>query len=76
VDWVLQKEEHYIPIEVKWTDTPTEKDARHLKVFLSEYPMATKGYILCQTPRMMKISEDILALPWQELPQLVNQLDQ
>lgn len=26
VDWIIENENGYIPIEVKWTDTPGERD--------------------------------------------------
>lgn len=67
VDWVVDTKDEYIPIEVKWTDAPTQHDARHLKLFMSEYEEATCGYVICQTPRKMKLSENIYALPWQQL---------
>lgn len=67
VDWVIERQGQYIPIEVKWTDSPKAKDARHLKVFLDEYSNAEVGYIVCQTPRPLKISDNIQAIPWQLL---------
>jgi len=65
VDWVLDCEGVYVPIEVKWTDSPETSDARHLHCFLSEYPTAGQGYIVCRVPRKTKISEQVTALPWQ-----------
>ncbi len=67
VDWVIEKKNAYIPIEVKWTDAPTIKDARHLQTFLNEYDQATIGFIVCQTPQKMKLTDRIYALPWQQL---------
>ncbi len=67
VDWVAEKEGLYIPIEVKFTDTPSEKDIKHLKVFLNEYKNSTMGYVICQTPRMYLLDKNILAIPWQEI---------
>ncbi len=66
VDWVIKHEKTYIPIEVKWTEYPTLKDAKHLLTFMNEYP-SKKGYIICRTPRAMQLSDTVLALPWQEL---------
>ena len=66
VDWVLQVGQQYIPIEVKWTDAPDKKDAKHLITFMSEYP-CTKGYVICRTPRPVKLSESVIALPWQDI---------
>lgn len=67
VDWVLDKEKEFIPIEVKWTDNPTIKDARHLVVFLEEYREAKKAFIVCQTPRSTQITKNIQAINWQDL---------
>ncbi len=71
VDWVIEEEGTYLPIEVKWTASPTPRDARHLQLFLSEYPQARAGYLICQTPRRVKLAERLLALPWQELDSLL-----
>lgn len=66
VDWIIVHNKKIIPVEVKWTDGPTTKDARHLKTFLQEYNIP-KGYIICRTPRPLQISDAILALPWQSI---------
>jgi len=71
VDYVLEKSGKYIPIEVKWSEKPSLKDAQHVKKFLSEYQNAEKGYIICRTPHAIEITEDIIALPWQELKQIL-----
>ena len=65
VDWILARDKTYLPIEVKWTDAPTASDARHLHCFLKEYPTFGKGYIVCRAPHKIKISDQVLALPWQ-----------
>lgn len=70
VDWVIETNGAYIPIEVKWTETPTLQDAKHLQIFLQEYPEAKKGFIICQTPHPMKMSAHIYAIPWQQLAEL------
>ena len=58
VDWVLDYQGKYVPIEVKWTQTPS---------FLKEYQGSNQGYVICQTPRPVKLAKNILALPWQDL---------
>lgn len=70
VDWVLEKHRSYTPIEVKWTDAPTGRDARHVETFIKEYAQARQGYIVCRTPRPFSISAKVTAIPWQELPSL------
>ena len=72
VDWVIKFADHYIPIEVKWTDAPKVKDAHHLTLFLNEYEQAKKGYIVCQTPNRMQLTDQVDAIPWQDLPSLFD----
>jgi predicted AAA+ superfamily ATPase len=64
VDWVAVKNNVYLPIEVKWTQNPTEKDIRHLHVFCEEYN-APKGFVIARIDRPRQLSERIVALPWQ-----------
>ena len=73
IDWVLERKDEYIPIEVKWSNSPHETDIRHLKTFLAEYKNARTGYVVCQTPRKMKLADRIYALPWQDVPSLIDQ---
>ncbi len=72
VDWVLQSDGRLTPIEVKWSTAPSLRDTRHLEVFLREYPAAKRGYIICQTPRRFKLSASFEAIPWQDLPSLID----
>jgi len=71
VDWVIEKDNRLFPIEVKYTQAPKDADIRHLRTFLSEYKNSQQGYVLCQTPRKMKMSNRITALPWQDLSTLI-----
>lgn len=72
-DWVIdQGMDVYIPIEVKWTDAPRIEDARHLHLFLQEYPKATKGFVICNTPHALQLSEQVVALPWQQLEKVFH----
>jgi predicted AAA+ superfamily ATPase len=71
VDWVVDTYGRYTPVEVKWTTRPSPSDVRHLDVFLSEYPSATAGYLVCQVPRPVRLSRRITALPWQSVVELV-----
>jgi len=67
VDWIVERRAELRPIEVKWTDAPAARDARHLETFLDEYHEASRGFIVCRTPRPARISDRITAIPWQEL---------
>ena len=71
VDWIIDKDGIYTPVEVKWTENPAPADIRHLKVFLSEYPSAEAGYLVCQVPRRTKLGDKIFALPWQSVDELI-----
>jgi predicted AAA+ superfamily ATPase len=74
VDWVVVTEDRWLAVEVKWSDAPTERDTRHVQTFLSEYPKASTGVIVCRTARRFKITPKINAVPWQEIPRLVEEL--
>jgi predicted AAA+ superfamily ATPase len=74
IDYVLEQHKSYIPIEVKWSEAPTENDAAHLEKFLSEYVNASKAYIICRTPKEYIIGKNnnIHVIPWQSLHTIVN----
>ncbi len=71
VDWIVDKNNVYTPIEVKWTENPNTSDIRYLEVFLSEYPSAGCGYLVCRVPRKLKLSNRVFAVPWQSVDELV-----
>jgi len=70
VDWVLEKEDHYIPIEVKWTARPILADIKYLQLFSKEYSETTAAYVVCRVARKIKLADRVYALPWQELDTL------
>lgn len=67
VDWVVEHKGRYLPIEVKWSERPNQRDARHLKVFLDEHSNAENGWIISRCARPLAIEERITAIPWQTL---------
>lgn len=69
VDYVIDLQDRYCPIEVKWAETPKVSHAKHLLTFMQEYPTTQYGYIICRTPRAMLLADTVIALPWQELYQ-------
>ena len=71
VDWVIDKNGAYTPVEVKWTENPTVSDIRYLEVFLSEYSSAETGYLVCQIPRKIKLSRRVFAIPLQSIKELI-----
>ncbi|MFA5879593.1 MAG: AAA family ATPase [Candidatus Margulisiibacteriota bacterium] len=66
VDWVIEYQNQYLPIEVKWTNAPKLADAKHLIKFMEEYN-APKGWIICRTPEPLYITDKITAIPWQQI---------
>jgi predicted AAA+ superfamily ATPase len=67
VDFIVEFKGNLIPLEVKWTRTPSSRDVTHLAHFLRENPRAKMGYLICRCPRPAKVAESITALPWQYL---------
>lgn len=67
IDWLIVQDKKLTPIEVKWTDSPSDRDCRHLRLFLEEYPQSEQGYIICRTPRRMNLGNKITAIPWQDI---------
>jgi predicted AAA+ superfamily ATPase len=76
VDWIIDYQGRYLPIEVKWTSTPNIKHGKHLVTFRQEYSNQTmhRGYIVCRTASALKLTEWLWAIPWQQLPEIVNDL--
>lgn len=72
VDYVIDTHHVFLPIEVKWTENPRIQDCRHLQKFMDEYPCQAMAFLVCRTPRKRLLSEKIMALPWQELPDLIK----
>ncbi len=68
VDAVVTTPKGDIPIEVKWTEKPRAADARHLERFLDTYAVrAKRGFLVCRVPRAMRLTDRVVAIPWQEL---------
>jgi predicted AAA+ superfamily ATPase len=74
VDWVLDLDDRLVPIECKWTESPTPQHARHLMTFLKEYPAAKRAWIICRTPRRYSVAPRVDALPWRELPEVLEEI--
>ncbi len=65
IDFILERSGKLLPIEVKWTEAPTIKDARHLINFIKENDnLCTQGILICRCPFPLALSENIIALPW------------
>lgn len=75
VDYVLEMTGQYIPIEVKWTERPNTKDIKHLLTFMAEYKV-TQAYIICRCSLPQLLAPNILALPWNKLPDIFNMISE
>jgi hypothetical protein len=65
IDCIPEWDGRLIPIEVKWTEHPDPKHARHVKTFMAEHPEdAPEGYVVCTCPRPAKLADPITAIPW------------
>jgi predicted AAA+ superfamily ATPase len=68
LDWVVEYENRWIPVEVKFVENPQQKHTRHLELFLDENKdRASKGFLVYLGKRPRKISEKITAIPWFDL---------
>jgi len=72
VDWIVTGADRWLPVEVKWVEAPTARDARHLETFLAEHPKAREAVVVCRAPRRFKIGAKVIAVPWQQIPDLVT----
>lgn len=62
VDLILEKGNHRVPIEIKWTENPRESDFAGLAAFRDQ-EKSKVGYLLCRIPRPQTFRQGI-ALPW------------
>jgi len=67
VDFIVELRGETIPLEVRWTRSPSSRDITHLGYFMKENRNAKKGYVICRCPRPVKLSEKITAIPWQQI---------
>jgi predicted AAA+ superfamily ATPase len=68
IDFIVQRGNALIPIEAKWTESPSARDTRHILAFMEEHPrLARIGYIVCRCPRPLQLHEKVIALPWELL---------
>ncbi len=65
VDFVIETPKWLLPIEVKATNKPSWRDARHLQSFRAEYGKKARAGLLLHTGKSMEwIAPGILAAPW------------
>ena len=67
VDAIVETPEEVIPVEVKWTESPSSHDARHVETFLSLHAtLGQRGFVVCRCPRRQQLTERVTAIPWNE----------
>lgn len=68
VDFVVEWNGRLLPIEVKASREVGHADARHLKVFMSEYAQeSVGGVVLYDGEEVFWLADDILAAPWWQI---------
>lgn len=68
VDFVIERGSEVLPIEVKWTDHPSIRDARHLRSFIKEHePICRRGIVVSRCPHRLSLEDSIVGIPWWEL---------
>lgn len=74
IDYVIELNRRFLPIEVKWTETPSIKDGKHLIKFMDEYDCIKPSYIICRCHQPMLLRKDTIAIPWQSLTSVFKNL--
>ena len=65
VDLVVEAGDRFLPIEVKATDRPRLRDARHLRTFRAEYGDDARAALLLHAGSTLEwLAPDVLAAPW------------
>ena len=68
VDFIFETPEEDIPIEVKWTEAPTNRHIKNIEKFIDLYPeRASRGFLVCRIPQPQRLSERVLAIPFEYL---------
>lgn len=66
VDFLLERDNQFFPIEVKAKTRVSRGDARGIRAFREAYPKleVAPGLVVAPCERLERISEDAMALPW------------
>jgi predicted AAA+ superfamily ATPase len=64
VDFVIEQGKKLLPFEVKFTLRPSVQDARHLLLFLEDYPEAVRGVLVHAGSRLQWLHSRVVAVPW------------
>lgn len=72
VDYILEYNGKIMPIEIKWTSKPSDKDIRHIRLFNKEYNVDGMAYVICRAKDKLLLDDNILAIPWENLLDIFN----
>ncbi|MBN1674276.1 MAG: DUF4143 domain-containing protein [Kiritimatiellae bacterium] len=65
VDAIVETPDEVIPVEVKWTETPSPRHAQHIERFIALHGhLAKRGYVVCRCPTRQKLTQHVIAVPW------------
>ena len=65
VDFIVKRGDTLYPIEVKWSENPTAKDARHLRAFIRDNERSCPGgVIVSRCPHILDLGDSVTAIPW------------
>jgi predicted AAA+ superfamily ATPase len=65
VDGIIETADEAIPVEIKWTGSPSPSDARHVEKFIELHGgLAHRGYLICRCPRKQQLTRNVTAIPW------------
>ena len=67
VDWLLEYNNHLLPIEVKLNSNPKNQSTKHLKVFMSEYKNAKKALVVCTTSQNFNLDKNVQAISYKNI---------
>ncbi|OFZ47375.1 MAG: hypothetical protein A2381_08310 [Bdellovibrionales bacterium RIFOXYB1_FULL_37_110] len=73
VDFVIETSDELIPIEVKFSKSPSKRDIKHLLTFMDEYPKAKRAFVIANNEHDILMDENVLAVSWKNF--LLKQLD-
>ena len=67
VDAIVETPDEAIPVEVKWTESPSPRDAQHVETFIRLHStMSRRGYVVCRCPARQQLTDNVVAIPWSE----------
>ncbi len=64
IDILIDTGRILVPIEIKLTASPSNRDSANIGFWRKSIPSITKGAIICQTKKVFPIDDMDVALPW------------